>query len=128
MALQRAGHHVHKHITIANSKANGQVEWMIRMLKDCIRRGLTKEPAAFWTNHLALALLLLCMTVNKMTGIALYFLATGQQPLLPSMAIPGLPSLPKQPTLDEEQAYLTEVSRIVEQLQRLGGNRIKEAE
>ena len=27
---------VYHHITIGNSKANGQVEWMIRMLKDFI--------------------------------------------------------------------------------------------
>ena len=44
------------------------------------------------------------------------------------MAIPGLPSLPDQLTLDEEETYLTEVSCIVEQLQGLGGNCIKEAE
>ena len=29
---------IHHHITIGNSKANGQVEWMIRMLKDCIQQ------------------------------------------------------------------------------------------
>ena len=45
-----------------------------------------------------------------------FLLATGQQPLLPSMAIPGLPSLPDQSTLDEEEAYLTKVNHIVEQL------------
>ena len=56
-----------------------------------------------------------------------YLLATGQQLLLPSMAVPGLPSLPDQPTLDKE-AYLAKVSRIVKWLQGLGGNRIKEAE
>ena len=44
------------------------------------------------------------------------------------MAIPGLPSLPDQPTSDEEEAYLTKVSSIIEQLQGLGGDRIKEAE
>ena len=60
---------IHHHITIGNSKANGQVKQTIRMLKDCIRRGLTKMPTTFWTNHLALALLLLCMTVSRMTGI-----------------------------------------------------------
>ena len=67
---------VHHHITIGNSKANGQVEQMIRMLKDCIWCGLTKVPTTFWMNHLALALLLLCMTVSRMMGIALYLLAT----------------------------------------------------
>ena len=69
---------VHHHITIGNSKANGQVEWMIRMLKDCIQHGLTKVPATFWTNHLALVLLLLHMTVSRMMGVAPYILATGQ--------------------------------------------------
>ena len=98
------------------------------MLKDCIWRGLTKVPTTFWMNHLASALLLLYITVGRITGIALYLLATGQQPLLPSMAIPGLPSLPDQLTWDEEEAYLAEVSCIIEQLQGLGANRIKEAE
>ena len=27
---------IHHHTTLGNSKANEQVEWMIRMLKDCI--------------------------------------------------------------------------------------------
>ena len=47
-------------------------------------------------------------------GIMLYLLATGQQPLLLSIAIPGLPSLPDQPTPDEEETYLAKVSSIVE--------------
>ena len=89
---------VHHHITVGNSKANRQVLQMIRMLKDCIWHGLTKAPTTFWMNHLALALLLLHMTASKMMGVTPYLLATGQQPLLPSMAVPGLPSLPNQPT------------------------------
>ena len=44
------------------------------------------------------------------------------------MAVQGLLSLPDQPALDEEETHLAEVSRIIEQLQGLGGNRIKEAE
>ena len=36
------------------------------------------------------------------------------KPLLPSIAIPGLPSLPDQLTLDEEEAYLAKVSHITE--------------
>ena len=57
-----------------------------------------------------------------------YLLATSQQPLLPSMAIPGLPSLPDQLTPDKQEMYLAKVSRIVEWLQGLGGARIKESE
>ena len=79
-------------------------------------------------NHLAPALLLLHMIVSRMMGVTLYLLATSQQPLLPSIAVPGLPSLPDQPTPDEEEAYLTDISHIIEQLQELGGARIKEAE
>ena len=115
---------VHHHITIGNSEANRQVEWMIRTLKDCIQHSLSKMPATFWTNHLALALLLLYMTVSRMMGIMQYLLTTVQQPLLQSMAIPGLLSLPDQPTSDKEEAYLAKVSHITERLQRLGGNRI----
>ena len=44
------------------------------------------------------------------------------------MAIPGLPSLPDQPTPDEEETYLTKVSYMAEQLQGLGGTLIQEAE
>ena len=104
---------IHHHITFDNSKANCQVEWTIRMVKACIQCGLKKEPASFWMNHLASALLLLCMTASWMMGVAPFLLATGHQPLLPSLAIPGLPSLPDQPTPDEEEAYLAEVSCIV---------------
>ena len=107
---------VHHHITIGDSKANRQVKWTIRTLKDCILCGLTKKPATFWTNHLALALLLLCMTVSRMMGITPYLLAAGRQPLLPSIAVPGLPSLPDQPTPDEEETYLAKVRRIVKWL------------
>ena len=57
---------------------------------------------------------------SKMMGIVPYLLATSQLPLLPSMAIPGLPSLPNQPTPDKEETYLAEVSHIVEWLQGLG--------
>ena len=63
-----------------------------------------------------------------MMGITLFLLAFSQQPLLPSLAIPGLPSLPDQPTLDEEEAYLTKASHIIEWLQVLGVGCIKEAE
>ena len=48
-----------------------------------------------------------------MMGIALFILATCCQPLLPSLAIPELSSLPNQLTMDEEEAYLAKVIYIV---------------
>ena len=81
----------HHHTIVSNSKANIQVERTIQMLKDSIQHSLIKEPASFWTNHLALALLLLCMTASWIMGIAPYLVARGHQPLLPSLAIPALP-------------------------------------
>ena len=61
-------------------------------------------------------------------GVAPFLLDMGQQSLLPSMAIPGLPFLPNQLTPDGEEAYLTEISHINKRLQGLGGNHTKEAE
>ena len=68
---------IYHHITVGNSKANGQVEWTIRTVKDYIWRGLTKAPATFWMNHLATALLLLPMTMSRMMGVMPYLLAIG---------------------------------------------------
>ena len=48
--------------------------------------------------------------------IMLFILDTGQQLLLLSMAISGVPFLPNQLAPDEEEAHLTEVNCIVEQL------------
>ena len=107
---------IHHHSTVGNSKANGQVEQKTRMLKDCIQHSLTKDPTTFWMNHLALALLLLYTTVSRMMGVMPFLLDMGQQLLLPSMALAGLPSLPNQPTLDEEKACFAQVSHIIVQL------------
>ena len=62
---------VHNYITLGISKANGPVDRMIQMLKECIQHSWTKEPTSLWTNYLALSLLLLYMTVCWMIGIVL---------------------------------------------------------
>ena len=49
-------------------------------------------------------------------GTALCLLVTGYQPLLRSLAVQRLPSLPQQATPDGKKAYLAEVSHIVTQL------------
>ena len=99
MALKRAAYCPLPHLHL-QQQSYRQVEGMIWMLKVCIQCSLTKEPTSFWTNHLASALLLLCMTAGQMMGFVPFLLSMGYQPLLPSMAILGLPSLPNQPTLD----------------------------
>lgn len=70
----------HHHITVGNSKANGQVERTIRTLKETMRRGLTKDHTSFWSNHLGPALALLRFTPSRMTGFAPFTLATGHKP------------------------------------------------
>ena len=103
---------IHHYIAIGNSKANGQVECRIRILKDYNWHGPKKEPASFWTNHLALSLLLLYVAVSQMVGVVLFLLAIFHHLLLPSLTIPGLPLLPNQLTLAEEEAYLAKGSHI----------------
>ena len=88
----------HHRITVGNSKANGQVERTIRTLKEVIRRGLTKEPATFWSNHLGPALAMLRFTSSRMTGLPPFTIVTGRQPQLPSLPARPLPDLPAQPT------------------------------
>ncbi len=70
----------HNRITVGNSKANGQAERTIRTLKETIRRGLTKEPASYWSNHLAPALAMLRFTQSSATGLAPFSLVTGRTP------------------------------------------------
>ena len=95
----------HNRITVGNSKANGQVERVIRTLKETIRRGLTKEPASYWSNHLAPALAMLRFTPSRATGLAPFSLVTGRKPQLPSLPARPLPELPEEPTPAEEEDY-----------------------
>ena len=119
---------VHHHITIGNSKANGQVEQTIRILKDCIWHGLTKAPTTFWMNHLALALLLLCMTVSRMMGISAISLSHWPTTIVTKHGHPRT-TVPAQPAnLGQGRSLSRQSQPFVEQLQGLGGNHIKEAE
>lgn len=63
-----------------NSKANGQVERTIRTFKEVFRRGKTKDPGSFWSNHLPAALAMLRFTPSRMTGLAPFAIATGRAP------------------------------------------------
>ena len=60
----------------------------------------------------------------KYLALLPFLLAVGCQPLLLSMAFPGLPSVPNQLTPDQEEAHLTEVSYIIVWLQELESHHI----
>ena len=87
-----------------NSKGNGQVERVIRTIKDAIRRGLSHWLDTFWSDHVGPALMLLHFTIAQVTRIAPFAMATGRDALLPSVLIPPMP-LPEEPSPREERLY-----------------------
>ena len=95
---------VHQKPTTGNSKGNGQVERVIRTIKDAIHRGLTQWLETFWSDHVGPALMLLCFTVARATRIAPFAMATGRNALLPSVVVPPMP-LPEEPSSCEEWLY-----------------------
>ena len=72
------------HSTVGNSRANGQVERMIRTLKDTIRRQQTLNPASYWSDAVPYALLALRMTAAGAHKLPPYTIVTGRYPSLPS--------------------------------------------
>ena len=96
---------VHHRITVGNSKANGQVERTIRTLKESIRRGLTRSPPSYWSNHLPAALAMLRFTPSRMTGLSPFSIAMGRVPQLPSLPAKPLPELPDEASPAEEEDY-----------------------
>ena len=93
------------YITPGNSKANGQVERVIRTIKEVIRRGLTEQPDSFWSDHLPAALLLLRHTAQCSTHVAPITCLTGRRPALPSTLQAPLPEYPAEPTRQAEDDY-----------------------
>ena len=118
----------HNRITVGNSKANGQVERTIRTLKETIRRGLTKDGASYWSNHLGPALAMMRFTPSRMTGLTPFAIITGRHPILPSLPAKPLPELPAEPTPEQEEAYYEAISSRVQALAEVGGQRVAELE
>ena len=81
-------HHVM--ITVGNSKGNGQAKRTIRVVKDVIRRCMTKDPDTYWSNHLPPAGMLLRFAAHRATRLPAFRLATGRLPVLP-ITLPPLP-------------------------------------
>ena len=113
---------------MGNSKANGQVERTIRTLKEAIRRGLIKDPASYWSNHLGPALAMLRFTPSRMTGLTPFSLVTGRKPQLPSLPARPLPELPEEASAAQEEEYFEAFSQRVHQLATHGGQKILELE
>ena len=118
----------HRRITVGNSKANGQVERTIRTLKEAIRRGMTRDPRSYWSNHLAPALAMLRFTPNSTTGLTPFSLVTGRHPYLPSLPARPLPDLPPQPTPEQEESYYQVFAEKTRDLAEAGGERMKAIE
>ena len=106
----------HATISVGNSKGNGQAERTIRVIKEVIRRAMTKDPETYWSNHLPPAGMLLRFTAHRATRLPAFRLATGRVPIIPS-AIPLIPDpLPNDPSPAEELHYAEQLSQKVEQL------------
>ena len=87
-----------------NSKGNGQMERIIRTIKDGIRQGLSQWLDSFWSYHIGPVLMLLRFTIAQATRIAPFAMATGSNALLLSVVMPLLP-LPEELTPRQEWLY-----------------------
>ena len=84
----------HCRITPGNLKGNGQVERVIRNIKEVIRRGLTENPDSCWINHLPAGLLLLHQTSHTATRMAPVMCWTGRGRVLCSTLLVPLEEEP----------------------------------
>ncbi|MEM7456641.1 MAG: PQQ-binding-like beta-propeller repeat protein, partial [Planctomycetota bacterium] len=81
----------------------------------------TKQPQRYWSDHLAAALLLLRHTASRATGLAPITMLTARCPAVPPTLLPSLPTIPDEPSAEEEAQYYEAVSSQLERLHRLGG-------
>ena len=95
---------MHQKLMTGNSKGNGQVESIIRMIKDVIRQSLSQWLDIFWPGHVGPELMLRCFMIARATRIAPFAMATGCNALLLRIVVLPLP-LPEEPTPREERLY-----------------------
>ena len=57
---------------------------MIRSIKDVIRKETSMEPASYWSNHIAPALIALRHSMSRAHGYPPFTVVTGLIPILPS--------------------------------------------
>ena len=93
---------------VGNSRANGQAERMIRSIKDVVRRFLTREKTAFWSDALPYCLMAARLTPAASHGFPPFTVVTGTTPVLPTQ-LPGLADAPDDPTPDSEEQFVEEL-------------------
>ena len=114
----------HLTITVGNSKANGQVERIIRVFKDIIRKLQGAHPTSFWSDFVPDALLMLRHTTTRAHGFPPFTIVTGQSPNLLTTLQP-LPNPSPTWELDGngEIAYVEAVANRIEELHKLAVDR-----
>jgi transposase InsO family protein len=81
-----------------NSRANGQAERIIRSIKDVLRRFMTMERTAYWSDGLPYCLMALRHTPQASHRFPPFTVVTGTTPVLPTtLPDPDL-VLPQDPT------------------------------
>lgn len=84
--------------TVGNSRANGQAERVIRVFKDVMRRFLTREWDAYWSDAIPYCLMALRLAPTQAHGFPPFTVVTGTVPVLPTQ-LPEVPlELPEDPS------------------------------
>ena len=73
----------HHCITVGNSKANGQIKRLFRIVKVVVCKGMTADPNSYWSNHVLMAEMLLWFTRHQAHGLVPFMVITGRHPVLP---------------------------------------------
>ena len=114
----------HLTITVGNSKANGQVERIIRVFKDVIRKLQGAHSTSYWSDFVPDALLMLLHTTTRAHGFPPFSIITGQHPNLPTSLQPlPIPSPTWELDSHGKADYMEAVSARIEELYQLAVNR-----
>lgn len=70
----------HNRITVGNSKANGQAERGIRVIKEGIRKAMTLDQDTQWSDHVGSVLMAMRFTTTRAHKFPPYFLISGTIP------------------------------------------------
>ena len=122
-ALCRSSGIVHRHITVGNSRANGQVERTIRTIKDIVRKCLSDHSDSFWSDHIPTALMAQRFTRHRKLGFPPFTLITGDSPLPPSYLLED----PPEEGTPSPEAYLDWVASRISNFRAKAQNRLRGA-